>query len=170
MAQRILLLLLVLVGTPAWAVITATPSLPQKPKYGRQQILNGTGICSIASGAATLTNGIVAYTCGADGSKITGMIATSNDTAALTLMVFMVPASAKPYLLTTVAIPAGSGFLTTASAVNVFAPAVTPGLPLDSDRNPYLLCESGDTIVVGVKTTIVTSGLAIFTTVIAADF
>lgn len=154
----------------AQAAVTSTGVFPQAAKIGRVQLLNGTGAYAIASGAATVTNTLALYTCGADGSKITSIIASSNDTAARDVTVFMVPASNVPYAITTVTVPITAGTIAATPGVNFLSATNTPGLPVDSDGNPYILCQSGDVIRVGVKTTAVTANLAIMMLAIGADF
>lgn len=153
---------------PPWAA--TAPSFAPTPILGRIQLLNGTGAYAIAAGAATVTNTLAAYTCGATGSKITGMLAASNDSAARDLTVFMVPASNVPYILTTVTIPITAGQVAGTPPVNLLSPANMPGLPIDSDGNPYLLCQTGDVIRVGIRTTAVTANLAVTVLTIGNDF
>lgn len=160
---------LLLAASIVSAAVTATPVFIQTPKLGRIQILNGTGAYAIASGAATVTNTVAAYTCGANGSKITGIIASSNDSASRELTVFMVPASNVPYIITTATIPITAGQLAGTPPVSMLSATNAPGLPMDSDGNPYLLCESGDVIRVGVKVA-VTSNLVVTVLVVASDF
>jgi len=158
-------------ATAAWAAVTATPVFSQAPRLGRIQLLNGTGAYAIASGAATVTNTLAAFTCNAtNGSKITGMVVGSNDSAARDVTVFMVPTSNVPYIVTTVTIPITAGQVAGTPPVNMLSPANTPGLPVDSDGNPYLLCEAGDVIRVGVRTTAVTTNLAITVLTVGSDF
>lgn len=165
-----LILVLVLAPLRGWAAVTATPVFAQTPMLGRVQILNGTGAYAIASGAATVTNTVALYTCGANGSKITGIVGTSNDTAAATITVFLVPASNVPYAITTVSVPITAGTIAATPPVNFLSPANTPGLPVDSDGNPYILCQSGDVIRVGAKTTAVTANLAVMMVAVGSDF
>lgn len=175
MRQTMTMLLLVffvfLTHLSSWAVVTPNSTiLPQAPMLGRIQLLNGTGAYAIAAGAATVSNTLAAYTCGANGSKVTGMVAASNDSAARDVTVFMVPASNVPYIITTVTIPITAGQVAGTPPVNLFSPANTPGLPVDSDGNSYLLCQTGDVIRVGVRTTAVTANLAITVLTIGMDF
>ena len=156
-----------LVASEALAV-TATPVFVQTPRLGRIQLLNGTGAYAIASGGATVSGTLAAYTCTV-AAKITGMIAAGNDTVARDLTVFMVPASNIPYILTTVTVPITAGQVAGTPPVNLLSQANTPGLPVDSDGNPFLLCEAGDVIRVGVKVA-VSATLLISVLTVAQDF
>ena len=153
---------------PALAVLSNLATFPQTPKLGRIQILNGTGAYAIASGGATVSNTVAAFTCGSQGSKITGIIVGSNDSAARDLTLFMVPASNVPYIITTVTIPITAGQAAGTPPVNLISPVNVPGLPTDSD-GPYLFCESGDVIRVGVKVA-VTANLLISVLVVGSDY
>ena len=116
---------------PAAAAVTATPVFVQTPKLGAVQIVNANG-----------TTPQSLYACGANGSKITGIFASTTDTAADTVQLSLLR-SATTYIVNTVSVPAGSG--TTAAAAPTPLMSFT-GLPLDADGNPYFYCQSGDTI------------------------
>jgi len=168
-SRKLLSVLLLLLMPMRVLAVTATPVFVQTPKLGEAQVLNATSTVAIASNAASATGTVTAYTCGANGSKIVGILAGSTDTSAMTLEV-MVINSSKVYVLTIAAVPAGAGTAASTPPVNVFSSANTPGLPIDSDGNPFLYCASGDTIAVGVITTAVTANKAVTALVFAADF
>lgn len=153
----------------AWAVVSTTPVVPQAPKLGEAQVLNATSTISIASNAASASGTVTAYTCGTNGSKIVGMMAGTTDTSSNIVQVLVVNTS-KVYLLATVTVAAGSGNVSGTAPVNLMSSTNMPGLPRDSDGNPFILCASGDTIVVGVQTTAVTSNKALTVVLVAADF
>lgn len=141
-------------------VVTATPSLPQFPKCGKVQILP-------ADASALKT----AYPGGTNGSKVTGVVASSTDTAARDVQIGTFnTGTAIFYPLATVTIPANAGNLAGTPPVNLLAPAVIPGLPLDSDGNPYIfLIDGNDSVQVKALTT-VTAAKAISINSIGGDF
>lgn len=152
------------------AAVTATPVFLQKIGTTHlAQIINSTGFAVIATDAASVTNTVAAYTCGADGSKITGMVAGSTDTATALLEVFIVNTS-KVYLLGTFTVPINAGNVSSTPVLNLMSSANMPGLPADSDGNPYFTCVTGDVIRVGVQTAAVTANKAVTVTVVGADF
>lgn len=115
---------------------------------------------------------------GANGSKIIGIFVTSNDAVLTHLVTVQVSTSASAHCSpqsncgggTAVTIPISSGFASAAGAVNMMLAANWPGLPIDSDGNPFLfLTGSSQTLEATYATTPTTSDqLAI--TVISADF
>lgn len=163
-----MLALLLLVAQIAQAAVTATPVFVQTPKLGRTQLVAAT-LYAINAGGTAVTNTVAVYTCGANGSKITGIVAATNESAARDVTLFIVPASNVPYILTTVNVPIGAGTLNGTPPVNLLSPSNTPGLPTDSDGNAYLQCESGDVIRAGSKTTMTASTITTFLA-IGGDF
>jgi hypothetical protein len=122
------------------------------------QITNGTGTT-----AQTL------YTGGSNGSKITGIVLTSTDTSAQTVQVAIVYSSTT-YILGTVAVPAGAGTNGTTPAVNAMAPAILPGLPIDSSGQPYFLLKNASDTITVVPLATITSGKIISAIAVAGDF
>jgi hypothetical protein len=170
-ARLLLALALVLLrGGTADAAVTANSAItPQTPNRGIAQILNATSTISIANNAASASGTVTVYTCGANGSKITGLIAGSTDTASAAVQILLVNSS-KVYLLMTVTVAASSGNAAGTAPVNLWSTTNLPGLPVDTSGTPYLLCANGDTIVAGVQTTAVTSNKAVTLILTAGDF
>jgi hypothetical protein len=135
----------------------ATPVFPYQPQNLKVKILNATG--------TTLVTG---YTAGANGSKITGIIATSTDTVARDIQVFITNGGTD-YLLGTKNVAISSGNVNGTPSTNILDPAVIPGLPIDSDGNPFLYLISGDVLKFASLTT-VTTALSVTLTTFAADF
>lgn len=105
--------------------------LPNAVKTSPARIANGDG-----------TNLITVVTPGAQGQKVTSLIASSDDTAARDLQL-VITKGAVDYPLGTVAIPITAGTIAATPHVDLLAPGMMPGLPTDSDGNPYLLLETG---------------------------
>lgn len=138
--------------------VTATPALPQKPNRGLAQINN-------AAGQSQQT----VYTGGANGSKIVGLIAQSTDTSSHDLQV-SITSGGTSYPLGSVTVPAGAGNSGATPSVNLLNGTQLPGIPIDSDGNPYLfLASASDTVTVAALTT-VSSGKLVTVTAIAGDF
>lgn len=138
--------------------VSATGSFPQAPKTGNVQILPAD-----ASGLKTV------YTGGANGSKVMGLMATSSDTAARDVT-WGVTVGAVFYPLGTVTIPITSGQIAAAPAVNLLDIAKSPGLPLDSDGNPFVFLASASYTLQIKALTTVTAAKEIDVTAMAADW
>ena len=145
----------------SFAAVTATPVFVQTPNRGIVQFLQGT---DSAGTYKTL------YTGGSNGSKCTGMYITSNDSTAHLVTIQLVNGGVK-YGGT--AISTGTttpGYASGAGAINAMSSANWPGLPLDSDGNPYFyLAGTGDTIQATFATSLTSSDF-INIVAICADF
>lgn len=125
---------------------TPTPALPQSPKNSKVQILPAD-----ASGLKTV------YTGGAEGSKISSIIATSSDTSARDVQIGITTGGTF-FPLGTVSVPITAGQVTGTPAVNLLDPTVIKGLPLDNDGQPYIfLSSASDTLQVKALTTVTTA-------------
>jgi hypothetical protein len=155
--RRLLAALFCLLPVVVLAAVTATPVFVQNPKQPKVQITNANGTT-----AQTL------YACDADGTKVTGLIATSTDTVARDLQI-LVTRSATDYVLATVTIAAGAGTVAGTAPVNLLTTTNFPGLPTDSDGNPYFYCESTDTLKAGLLVA-VTAAKVVNVVAVAADF
>lgn len=138
--------------------VVATGSFPQTPKNGNVQILPAD-----ASGLKTV------YTGGANGSKIVGLMVTSSDTAARDVT-WGITVGAVFYPLGTVTIPIQAGQVNSAPAVNLLDIAKTPGLPSDSDGNPFVFLASASYTLQAKSLTTVTAAKEIDISAIAADW
>jgi hypothetical protein len=108
------------------------------------------------------------FTAGADDSDVKAIVATSNDTAAVNLAVY-VTRSAVDYLLGTVNVPLGAGTDGTKPSVDVLAALGIPGLPLDDALKPYLPLKTGDTLKIGALVTI-TAAKTVWISVFGQDY
>lgn len=154
-------ILLSLCATVAIAAGTATPIFVQTPKLGLVQFLQGTDVAGTYK---------VAYTGGANGSKIVGLIATTNDASAAHLVTCQFARAAVSFGGTAVNIPISAGFASTAPAINLMAPANWPGLPLDSDGNPFIYMASASDTLTCTFATALTATNVINIQVVVADF
>ena len=135
--------------------VTASPVFVQTPKVTQITIL-----------PADTTAQKVVCTAGANGSKVVGLIATSDDTATMNVQI-LIKRSATSILLGTGRIVTLSG--TNGAAANVNLLNAITGLPIDNDGQPYLYLVSGDTLECAVLVT-VTAAKTISLTCIHGDF
>jgi hypothetical protein len=148
-------------ASSSFAAVTATPVFVQTPNRGIVQFLQGTDSPGTYK---TL------YTGGANGSKCTGMYITSNDATAHLVTIQLVNTAVK-YGGTSISTGTTTpGFATGAGAIAAMSSANWPGLPLDSDGNPYFyLASASDTIQATFATALTTSDV-VNIVAICADF
>lgn len=125
--------------------MASTPTFVSTPNVVPVQILNAD-----ASAQKSL---IVA---GSSGTKVTSVIANSNDTTARVLELSILR-SATNYLIAAVTVPANAGTDGTTVAVDLLNAVMSPGIPIDNDGTHYILLKSGDTLQVKSQTTVTTA-------------
>lgn len=104
---------------------------------------------------------------GANGCKVTGIIATSTDASSRTVTI-SIQVSAVDYVLMCVTVPANAGTDGTTAAINVLNTTTSPGLPRDNDGQPYFfVTNSSPTALVRAKCS---SGTSIMLTAVYGDF
>jgi len=147
--------------TPAFGATTPNSVVTaQTPNRGIVQFLQGT---DSAGTYKTL------YTAGSNGSKCNAMWMTNNDASATHLVTVQIVNSAVKYGGTALTSVSSAGFVSGTAAQNLMTGTVWPGLPLDSDGNPFITLVSGDTIQATFGTTLTSSDL-INIVVNCADF
>lgn len=158
MKRIALFLLLAVFALAARAAVTANSIVtPQTPNRGVVQFLQGT---DVAGTYKTL------YTSGANGSKCNGMFITSNDATAHVMTIEIVNTAIKYGGVTITTSTTTPGYANAAPAVNPISAANWPGLPVDSDNNPYIMLVSGDTIQATFATAL--SGAGKFVNIVAS--
>lgn len=135
----------------------AAPNFAAVPKIALQQILNAD---------ASAWKDLV--TAGSSGSKVAAVMAASDDTSARVVQLSVLR-SAVNYILGSVNVPIASGTDGAAVGVNLLNLTSIPGLPIDSDGQPYLLLQSGDKLQVKSLTT-VTSTKIVHVSAVVGDF
>lgn len=128
--------------------VTPTPALIQAANNGLASFIQGT------DAAATYKT---VLTAGANGSKVTGLIANTNDGTAAHVMTVSIKRSAVQYPVGNVNLPVNAGGDGVTAGVNLLDPTLVPGLPVDNDGQPYLLLKSGDTLEVTFATALTAS-------------
>lgn len=152
-----------LLGLPvaAYATVTANSIItPQTVNRGIVQFLQGT---DSAGTYKTL------YTAGANGSRCNAMWTTNNDGSATHLLTVQIVNSTVKYGGTALTTVSSAGFANGTAPQNLLSPSIWPGLPVDSDGNPYIQLITGDTIQATFATNLTTSDL-ISIVVSCADF
>jgi hypothetical protein len=138
--RSLALLLIALLSANAALAATVPNSIitPQGLKVGVQNFIQGT---DSAGTYKTIVTG------DADGTICTGLYVTSDDGSASHLVTIQFARSATRYGGLAVTVPISTGYANATPAINLLAPSLWPGLPLDSDGNPYLfLQDANDTI------------------------
>lgn len=139
-------------------VQNVNPTFVKTPNRGVALISTGTGIA-----LSTI------YTGGTSGSKVTGINVTTSSTSAVTVFFYLT--SGTSYIFTTLSVPASAGVSVGVPPVSVLSVANTPGLPLDSDGNPYLiLASSADLLQMSASATVPTTGGNVYAVAVAGDF
>jgi hypothetical protein len=137
-ALALLALCVVLPARDALPAVTANSIITaQTPNRGIVQFLQGT---DTAGTYKTL------YTAGANGSMCFGMWSTNNDPSATHVITVQIVNAAVKYGGVALLSIVSAGFATGVPAQNLMSAAVWPGLPVDSNSNPYIVLASGDTI------------------------
>jgi len=102
--------------------------------------------------SADTTVAKLCFTAGADDSDVKAIIATSDDTAAINLKIY-ITRGGTDYLIGTVNIPIAAGTNGTTPAVDVLNSTAFAGLPLDSVGKRYIPMKTGDTLKIGALAT-----------------
>lgn len=137
--------------------VSSTPVLVQAPKVGGYSIL-----------PADTTTFKTVITGGTNGSKVTGLLARSTDTAARVLNL-RVNRSSTYFYLPSVNIPITAGFDGATASVDLMGSTNGPGYPIDNDGNHYLFLQASDILEVASQVT-VTTAKEIDVTAIYGDF
>lgn len=124
---------------------------------------------SISTGVVPANTPVAVVTGGANGTKVMGLFISSQDPVDRSITVEIVHGGVfGSFMFTT--IPALSGSVSpTIPPVNLLSPAIWPGLPLDSDGNPYFLLGSSLDFLQMLYSGL-SSGTSFFMCAVAADF
>jgi hypothetical protein len=107
---------------------------------------------------------------GSNGTKVTALYANSNDTGASHLGTVQFQRNGANFGGVAVTIPVSAGFANGTPPVNFMSTAVWPGLPIDSDGNPFLFLASTLDIIVGTFATAMGAGFQLNMHAVAGDF
>lgn len=145
------------------ALSAVTPNsivTPQTPSRGVVQFLQGT---DSAGTYKTL------YTAGSNGSKCIAIWETNNDGSATHLITVEIVNSSVKYGGVAVTTASNDGYANSTPAKNLMSTANWPGLPIDSDGNPFFFLASGDTLQATFATAL-TSSTKVNLVAICADY
>jgi hypothetical protein len=117
------------------------PFFPQSVNTDKQTIVNADGQTVKAVSAA-----------GTNGSKVSMLLATSTDTTARDVILYMT-ISATNYPIGQISIPITAGQLNSAPTINLLNSAQLQ-LPLDSNGNPYIYLGPGATLSVSAPVSV----------------
>lgn len=106
----------------------------------------------------------------ANGSKIVGLFATSNDAGAAHLMTVQMNRSGVNYGGAAVTVPVSAGFTNGNPAINLMSTAIWPGLPIDSDGNPFIFLSSTLDNIVATYGTAITAAASVNLAAMRGDF
>jgi len=118
------------------------PTLIKQPQNGKVTIQNADG-----------GSGKTVYAAGANGSKVSSLIAQSTDTSSRDVFV-LIANGGTSFLLGCVTVPAGAGNSGAVPSVNLLDPTKIVGLAFDSDGNPFIHLVSGDSLQVAAASTV----------------
>lgn len=162
MKKLLLALSLLFLTSSAFAATTANSVVTaQTPKLALVQFLQGT---DVAGTYKTL------YTGSANGSKISGLWMNNNDPSATHLVTCQVVRSAVLYGGVAITSVVSAGFSNVAPSQNLMSSTTWPGLPLDSNGNPYIYLASASDSVQCTFATAITSTDLINVGAIVSDF
>jgi hypothetical protein len=91
------------------------------------------------------------------GSQVKGLYAVSSDATSAHAVTLLLANGSGTTELVTVSVPANSGNASGTPPVSLMAAAVWPGLPVDSNGNPFQNLQSGDTLMAQFATTLAAS-------------
>lgn len=147
--------------------VTATPVFPQAPKMWVAALLNATGAYTFVANTSTATGRVTLVTAGANGTIIEAITASSTDSAAKDLQLIVL--NSIDYPLTTLSIPANSGFTNALPPVDLLRHLQVPGLSFDVNGNRILFLPSGSSLCIAT-TAALTAAKQISVVAVGADF
>lgn len=106
----------------------------------------------------------------ANGTKIGALYANSNDTGAAHLLTLQLQRSGVNFGGVAANIPVSAGFTNGNPPVNLMSTAVWPGLPVDSDGNPFLWLQSTLDLLVATYATAIGAGFVVNVHGVGGDF
>lgn len=130
----------------------------------------GTNNTSVTFVNADSTTPKTVFTAGANDSDLLGLIAATNDTAAVVVRV-AIKRSSVEYILSTISVPISAGYGSTGlvPAIDLLNSSMMPGLTVNSAGKRYIPCKSGDTIEVSPLNA-VTAGRTLYISAFGQDY
>lgn len=137
--------------------VSYQPIFVQTPKIGVATFANADGTTK-----KTIATG------GTDGSKVTGITATSTDSVARVVQLWLTR-SAVSYALTAASLAVTSGTDGTTPTTDLMSTTLWPGLSIDGSGQAFLLLQSGDTLQASMAVA-VTAAKAVDVAAVYADY
>lgn len=187
----IALLAVTLGAASAMAAVTATPVFIQTPVVAQTEIIAATANCTAANQPFTCCTGsgagtgcvitaastlaaptwVTVYTpTGANGARVYAINVGSSDTVPHLVTCVLTRAALSRGTPMAVVVPAGAGFTTAVPISALMSPSNAPGLPVDSDGNPYIQMATTTDKVDCRFTTTISAGTLVVITVTASEF
>lgn len=120
------------------------------PKYANVPN-SGVGVIAASSNTVTLgsnTNAATCYTAGSSGGRVYSLVANTDDTAAVNVLLFIYSGSSvRP--LGIVNVPLSSGNVANVLNVNMLESTVLKGMPVDSSGNRYIPLAANEILKAG---------------------
>lgn len=153
---------------------TNTVPITQSIKNYCVTIANSDGFIPAAAAApfTNPTNVKKLLTAGAEGSVVKSLTITSDSTAAHIVQLWLsLNAGTTDFLLCSVNVPIGAGFLSgTTVNIDVLAAAVVAGFPTDQSGRPTLELQASAELYVGVTIAAVTANKTIYIQAMVEDY
>lgn len=140
------------------------------PKYANDP---NSGMATISGSSNTVTlgsdtNGVTVYTAGASGGRVYTLVANTDDTAAVNVLLYILNSStARP--LGIVNVPLSSGNSSGVLNVNMLDSTVLKGMPLDAAGNRYIPLAENEVLKCGALANL-TSGKKCYVTAEGSDY
>ncbi len=142
----------------------------QIPRYAN--VPNG-GVAAIAASSNTVTlgsdtNGVAAFTAGSQGGRVYTLVANTNDTVAINVLLYILNGSSvRP--LGIVNVPLSSGNAANVLGVNMLDAAVLKGLPVDQAGNRYIPLQANEVLKCGALANL-TAAKTCWVTALGGDY
>ncbi len=140
------------------------------PKYANVPN-SGVGIITASSNTVTLgsnTNAATVYTAGSLGGRVYSLVANTDDTTAVNVVLFIYSGSTvRP--LGIVNVPISSGNVANTLNVNMLDSAVLKGLPVDSANNRYIPLAASEILKAGALANLTTAKTC-YVTALGSDY
>src|SRR5206468_4113607 len=105
-----------------------------------------------------------------NGTKVTAIYASCSDGTQAHLTTVQLQRSGVNYGGVAVNVPTNSGFTSAAPPVNMFSTTAWPGLPIDSDGNPFLFLQSTLDLLVATYASTLTAAAVLNLQAVRGDF
>jgi len=132
----------VLVAVFASTCVAAQPAWAQHCSAPKNQIFYSTGTTPVP------------LVGGSKEIKILSIVCSNTDHSNSYNVHFSIMRVSSTYPLVTVTVPAGAGDAVGKATTAVVTPANFPGLPIDAERNPYLVLDLSDTLQMATDTAV----------------